>query len=340
MSVAVCVDHIAKDYSRFPALRGVSLDIAAGELLALLGPSGSGKTTLLRLIAGLEQAGSGRILFDGQDLGSVPVQQRRIGFVFQNYALFKHMTVKDNIAFGLRMRPRKQRLPEQEIIRRVQDLLDFVQLPDLGHRFPAQLSGGQRQRVAIARAFAIEPRILLLDEPFGALDAKIRKDLRQWLRSLHRKTGHTTIFVTHDQQEAMELADRVAVLNQGKIEQVGSPATLYDAPSSAFVCQFIGEANMLSFHPAYLTDARLADSGFKAGTDCFVRPQDIQLGDGAAYPLKGIVVDVMRHGAVWRVHVRVQDTGTVVEVDMNVYDVPAVGTAVSLALTRAHIFPA
>ena len=340
MSVAVRVDALVKDYSDYPALRGVSLDIAAGELLALLGPSGSGKTTLLRLIAGLDSAGSGRILFDGHDISFVPVQQRRIGFVFQNYALFKHMTVKDNIAFGLRMRPRSQRPSEHEINRRVQDLLDFVQLPDLGHRFPAQLSGGQRQRVAIARAFAIEPRILLLDEPFGALDAQIRKDLRQWLRDLHRKTGHTTLFVTHDQQEAMELADRVVVLNQGQIEQVGSPATLYDAPASAFVCQFIGETNRVSFHPVYLADVCLAASGFKMGTSCFVRPQDIHLGAAAAYPLKGFVVDVMRHGAVWRVQVRIPKAGQLLDVDMNSYDVPAIGAEVSVSLTRAHIFPA
>ena len=340
MTVAVRVDHIIKDYSDYPALRGVSLDIAAGELLALLGPSGSGKTTLLRLIAGLEEAGSGRILFDGQDISALPVQQRRIGFVFQNYALFKHMTVADNIAFGLRMRPRKHRPSEPEIKRCVQDLLDFVQLPDLAHRFPAQLSGGQRQRVAIARAFAIEPRILLLDEPFGALDAQIRKDLRQWLRSLHRKTGHTTIFVTHDQQEAIELADRVVVLNQGKIEQIGSATALYDAPSSAFVCQFIGETNALSFHPVYVADGSLAASGFKAGTTCFVRPQDIQLGTREAFALKGRVADVVRHGAVWRVHVHVQETGQVVEVDISAYDVPVIGADVSLSVTRAHIFPA
>jgi sulfate transport system ATP-binding protein len=280
------------------------------------------------------------ILFDGQDISGVPAQERRIGFVFQNYALFKHMTVADNIAFGLRMRPRKQRPPEKEIRRRVQELLDFVQLPDLGHRFPAQLSGGQRQRVAIARAFAIEPRILLLDEPFGALDAQIRKDLRQWLRSLHRRTGHTTIFVTHDQQEAMELADRVVVLNQGQIEQVGTPSTLYDAPSSAFVCQFIGETNVLSFHPVYNADTHLEQSGFKVGTNCFIRPQDILLGKRETYPLKGHIADVMRHGAVWRVHVREQATGQVIEVESNAYDVPVVGMDVSLSLKRIHIFPA
>ena len=340
MTVAVRVDHIVKDYSNYPALRGVSLEIAAGELLVLLGPSGSGKTTLLRLIAGLEQAGAGRILFDGQDISHVPVQERRIGFVFQNSALFKHMTVKDNIAFGLRMRPRKLRPSEQEIARRVQDLLDFVQLPDLGHRFPAQLSGGQRQRVAIARAFAIEPRILLLDEPFGALDAQIRKDLRQWLRTLHRKTGHTTIFVTHDQQEAMELADRVVVLNKGRIEQIGTPTSLYDTPASDFVCQFIGETNHLSFHPAYLADAHLKRSGFQAGTQCFVRPQDIQISSPQAHALQGRVADVMRHGALWRVLVQIEATGQVVEVEMNGYDRPVAGSAVSLSVTRAHLFPA
>jgi sulfate/thiosulfate transport system ATP-binding protein len=340
MTVAVRIDQIVKEYSKTPALRGVTLDIAAGELLALLGPSGSGKTTLLRLIAGLEQAASGRILFDGQDISHVPIQERRIGFVFQNYALFKHMTVQENIAFGLRMKPRHLRLPEREIMRRVQELLDFVQLPELGHRFPAQLSGGQRQRVAIARAFAIEPRILLLDEPFGALDAQIRKDLRQWLRALHRQTGHTTIFVTHDQQEAMELADRVVVLNQGHIEQVGPPATLYDDPVSAFVCQFIGETNRLDYRQNYLADAALAKQRFQTGDHCYVRPQDIQLGRSDEFPLKASVVDIVRHGGLWRLQIRPDGEEQLLEVDVGGYDAPTMGSSISFALRRAHIFAA
>jgi sulfate transport system ATP-binding protein len=216
------VVDIAKEFGRTGALRGVNLDIRDGELIALLGPSGSGKTTLLRVIAGLEAPSAGKIYFDGEDATAVPVQRRRIGFVFQNYALFKHMSVADNIAYGLRVLPRGERPKRTAIIKRVQELLDLMELPDIGGRFPRQLSGGQQQRIALARALAVDPRVLLLDEPFGALDAKVRKGLRRWLRELHDRTGHTTVFVTHDQEEALELADRVAVLNAGLLEQVGS----------------------------------------------------------------------------------------------------------------------
>jgi len=216
------VVDIAKEFGRTGALRGVNLDIRDGELIALLGPSGSGKTTLLRVIAGLEAPSAGKINFDGEDATAVPVQRRRIGFVFQNYALFKHMSVADNIAYGLRVLPRGERPKRTAIIKRVQELLDLMELSDIGGRFPRQLSGGQQQRIALARALAVDPRVLLLDEPFGALDAKVRKGLRRWLRELHDRTGHTTVFVTHDQEEALELADRVAVLNAGLLEQVGS----------------------------------------------------------------------------------------------------------------------
>ncbi len=220
-------------------LREVNLTVAAGELIALLGPSGSGKTSLLRIIAGLERADSGQLLFGGADATDLPVQDRRAGFVFQSYALFRHMSVLDNISFGLTVRPRYSRPPKREIERRALELLDMVQLSGLGARYPQQLSGGQRQRVALARALAIEPRVLLLDEPFGALDAKVRKDLRRWLREIHDRTGLTTIFVTHDQDEAMELADRVAILNNGRIEQVGAPDEIRRAPASAFVREFL-----------------------------------------------------------------------------------------------------
>ena len=239
MSVSVTVEHIEKEFGVYPALRGASLQVYGGELMAILGPSGSGKTTLLRVVAGLEQPDTGRVMFDDIDAATLSLRERRIGFVFQHYALFRHMTVLDNVAFGLRARPRRTRPPAQEIRRRSLELLDLVQLADFGTRYPAQLSGGQRQRVALARALAIGPRVLLLDEPFGALDAKVRKELRRWLRAFHDQTGHTTLFVTHDQEEAFELADRVAILNQGRVEQVGAPRTIQTEPASAFVAAFV-----------------------------------------------------------------------------------------------------
>ena len=245
MSIAVTIETIEKRFESFPALRGVSLDIQPGELVALLGPSGSGKTTLLRLIAGLEQADRGRVLFGETDTHDLSLRERRIGFVFQQYALFKTMNVAENIAFGLRSRPRQERPSDAEIRKRVGGLLELVQLPGLEKRYASQLSGGQRQRVALARALAIEPRVLLLDEPFGALDAKVRKDLRAWLRELHGRIGLTTVFVTHDQEEALELADRVAILNDGRIEQVGSADDVYDHPATPFICEFLGEVNKL-----------------------------------------------------------------------------------------------
>ncbi len=220
-------------------LDAIDLDIAPGELLALLGPSGSGKTTLLRLLAGLDTASQGAIRLGGEDAGRLSVQERRVGFVFQSYALFRHMTVFDNIAYGLAVRPRRVRPSRAEIAERVTELLDMMQLPGFEKRYPAQLSGGQRQRIALARALAIEPRVLLLDEPFGALDAKVRKDLRKWLRDIHDRTGLTTVFVTHDQAEAMEVADRVAILNGGRIEQIGAPQEIRERPATKFVRAFL-----------------------------------------------------------------------------------------------------
>jgi sulfate transport system ATP-binding protein len=236
----ISIQDLKKDFDRYPALHGVSLDIHDGELIALLGPSGSGKTTLLRLIAGLEFPTAGSIRFGGEDASGWSVQDRKVGFVFQHYALFKHMRVVDNVGFGLRVRPRATRPGREEIRRRANELLDLVQLSGLAGRFPAQLSGGQRQRVALARALAIEPSVLLLDEPFGALDAKVRRELRHWLRGLHDRTHHTTVFVTHDQEEAMELADRIVVMSQGRIEQVGTPREVSEAPASDFVAEFVG----------------------------------------------------------------------------------------------------
>jgi len=243
MSVTVSVHNLHLSYGRFAALRGVSLKVEGGELVALLGPSGSGKTTLLRAIAGLEQPDSGSVYFGEIDATHLSSRERRIGFVFQHYALFRHMSVMDNIAFGLRARPRRSRPAEADIRRRVLELLDLVQLSGLETRYPGQLSGGQRQRVALARALAIEPRVLLLDEPFGALDAKVRKELRRWLRELHERTHHTTLFVTHDQEEAFELADRVAILNEGLIEQIGSPKQILERPATEFVDEFVDESN-------------------------------------------------------------------------------------------------
>lgn len=233
------IDEISKSFGTTAALHPVSLSLPSGALVALLGPSGSGKTTLLRILGGLEFPTSGRVLFDGQDATGLTVQERRAGFVFQSYALFRHMTVFDNIAYGLNARPRANRPTKAEIARRVTKLLELIQLPDLGARYPSQLSGGQRQRVALARALAIEPRVLLLDEPFGALDAKVRKELRQGLRDIHDATGLTTVFVTHDQEEAMELADLVVVMSMGRIEQIGKPHDIRARPATPFVRGFI-----------------------------------------------------------------------------------------------------
>ncbi|WP_411840493.1 sulfate/molybdate ABC transporter ATP-binding protein [Paracoccus sp. ME4] len=233
------IDEIAKEFGATTALHPVSLSIPSGALVALLGPSGSGKTTLLRILGGLEFPTSGRVLFNGQDATGLSVQERRAGFVFQSYALFRHMTVFENIAYGLRARPRASRPPKAEIERRVLKLLDLIQLPQIASRYPTQLSGGQRQRVALARALAIEPRMLLLDEPFGALDAKVRKELRQGLRDIHDETGLTSVFVTHDQDEAMALADLVVVMSMGRIEQIGKPADIRARPATDFVRDFI-----------------------------------------------------------------------------------------------------
>ena len=242
----VRIQGLAKEFDGVPALVDVSLDISSGELIALLGPSGSGKTTLLRLIAGLEHPTDGKILFDTEEASQKTVQERNIGFVFQHYALFRHMTVLDNVAFGLKVRPADKRPAQEEIRTRALDLLELVQLSGLEKRYPGQLSGGQRQRVALARAMAVNPTILLLDEPFGALDAQVRKELRGWLREIHDRTGYTTVFVTHDQEEALELADRIVVLNKGTVEQSGTPDEIYDNPLSRFVYEFIGQSNCLN----------------------------------------------------------------------------------------------
>ncbi|HMI97879.1 MAG TPA: TOBE-like domain-containing protein [Micropepsaceae bacterium] len=245
---ALVVEELEKRFDTQAAVNGIDLAIPRRTFLALLGPSGSGKTTLLRILGGLEQPDAGAVKFEGQDWLGIPARERRVGFVFQNYALFRHMTVARNIAFGLKVRPRAKRPSRREISRRVEELLALVQLEGLADRYPAQLSGGQRQRVALARALAIEPKLLLLDEPFGALDAKVRKDLRRWLRGLHERLELTTIFVTHDQEEALDLADQVAVMNEGRIEQMGTPQEIYSHPQTAFVAEFLGGSNKLEGH--------------------------------------------------------------------------------------------
>jgi sulfate/thiosulfate transport system ATP-binding protein len=244
--MSIEIRNVNKHFGRFHALRHVNLDIESGELLALLGPSGCGKTTLLRIIAGLETPDTGSILFSGADTTDVHVRDRNVGFVFQHYALFRHMTVFENVAFGLRVKPRGERPSDTQIRQKVTDLLKLVQLDWIADRYPSQLSGGQRQRIALARALAVEPKVLLLDEPFGALDAKVRKELRRWLRRLHDELHVTSIFVTHDQEEALEVADRVVLMNQGHVEQVGTPQEVWEHPASPFVYGFLGDVNL--FH--------------------------------------------------------------------------------------------
>lgn len=242
--MSIKIQNISKTFGSFQALQDISIDIESGELIALLGPSGSGKTTLLRILAGLEGLDQGAILFDGQNITEVGPKERKIGFVFQHYALFRHMTVFENVAYGLKVRPRKTRPSKEEIKKKVHELLSLVKLENLADRYPSQLSGGQRQRVALARALAVEPKVLLLDEPFGALDAKVRKELRRWLRKLHNEFHVTSIFVTHDQEEALDVANRIVVMNNGKIEQIGTPEEVYEHPKSPFVYDFLGNVNL------------------------------------------------------------------------------------------------
>ena len=271
------VNAINKRFGDFVALNDVSLKFPNGELTALLGPSGCGKTTLLRIIAGLEHPDSGQVLLDGEDASARHVRERQVGFVFQHYALFKHMSVFENVAFGLRVKPRRERPSEQEIGHKVHKLLDLVQLDWLADRYPPQLSGGQRQRIALARALAVEPRVLLLDEPFGALDAKVRKELRRWLRRLHDELHVTSIFVTHDQEEALEVADQVVLMNKGNVEQLGSPADVYNHPASPFVYGFLGNVNL--FH------GRVHDGVLASGDTHFTVPDHalVRNGKGTAY---------------------------------------------------------
>lgn len=301
-----------KTFGSFKALNDINLKIQSGELLALLGPSGSGKTTLLRIIAGLEvpDTGRGGVLFDEKEVTFLSARDRGVGFVFQHYALFRHMTVFENIAFGLKVRPRSQRPGKEEIAERVHRLLKLVQLDGLEKRLPSQLSGGQRQRVALARALAVDPKVLLLDEPFGALDAKVRKELRRWLRQLHQEINVTSIFVTHDQEEALELADRVVVMSNGHIEQIGSPEEVYDKPANPFVFNFLGDVNTLpaqvlngTVHVGGLSFPATGNGGNEPEATAFIRPHEfeIHIKKPAESSFAAEVVHVLPVGSVVRV---------------------------------------
>jgi len=303
--MSIEISGVTKRFGSFTALDNIHLDIPTGELVALLGPSGCGKTTLLRIIAGMESADAGHVSFAGEEATHLHARERKVGFVFQHYALFRHMTVFENVAFGLRVKPRAERPSEADIRRRVSELLKLVQLDWLAERYPSQLSGGQRQRIALARALAVEPKVLLLDEPFGALDTKVRKELRRWLRRLHDEMHISSVFVTHDQEEALEVADRVVVMNHGKIEQIGSPDEVYSNPASPFVYQFLGNVNV--FHNRVHGDwaeigreeTRTPESG---NVVAFVRPHDIEIENApVAGGLESLVQEVHTIGPLVRV---------------------------------------
>lgn len=340
------LDGISKRFGTFEALKDIDLEVRDGEFLALLGPSGSGKTTLLRIIAGLAFPEEGTVSFDGEDVTQLKVADRKVGFVFQHYALFRHMSVADNVGFGLSVRPRRHRPRKSEIRARAQELLELVQLGDLGDRYPAQLSGGQRQRVALARALAVEPQLLLLDEPFGALDAKVRKELRRWLRELHEQMGLTSIFVTHDQEEALELADRVVVMDHGVIEQIGTPEEVYMAPSTGFVSGFVGDINSL---PVTVVDgaARFHDRPIAVEAEGAAdgparldfRPHDVVLNGESAGSLPMIVTGAYRRGGDWRVEGTVGGLKRVIEVDLPAEGpAPQPGQRLALRITRGRLF--
>jgi sulfate transport system ATP-binding protein len=310
--MAIDVRHVTKAYGSFRALDDVSFSVGAGELVALLGPSGSGKTTLLRIIAGLDSADAGTVMLEGEDATGTNVRDRAVGFVFQHYALFRHMTVFENVAFGLRVRPRARRPPDAEIEAKVQDLLKLVQLDWLGSRYPSQLSGGQRQRVALARALAVEPRVLLLDEPFGALDAKVRQELRRWLRRLHEEIHLTSVFVTHDQEEALELAGRVVIMNHGHIEQQGSPQEVFERPVTPFVMNFLGSVNI--FHGRVENGKALLGPlaiDYPAHTDPTPQPAA-----GYARPYELDMSRTESTGGLWATAVTITQAGSVARIEL------------------------
>jgi sulfate transport system ATP-binding protein len=321
--MSIEVRNLRKAFGNFVALDNVNLDVPGGELVALLGPSGSGKTTLLRIIAGLEPADQGVIRFGGEDATAQPVRERQVGFVFQHYALFRHMSVFENIAFGLRVRPRAVRPSEGEIRDTVMNLLRLVQLEALGRRRPSELSGGQRQRVALARALAVKPKVLLLDEPFGALDAKVRKELRRWLRRLHEEVHVTSVFVTHDQEEALEVSDRVVIMNEGRVEQSGTPEQVYDRPATPFVYGFLGDVNL--FHGridrgrvkvghSELAAPEWAEARDQAGV-AYVRTYDVELtpSSSGASSIEAVVRHIRAFGPVVRLELDRTDDGGSIE---------------------------
>src|SRR5919112_6316780 len=335
--MSIEVRNLRKAFGDFAALDNVSLDVPGGELVALLGPSGSGKTTLLRIIAGLEPADAGAIHFHGEDATDQPVRERQVGFVFQHYALFRHMSVFENVAFGLRVRPRAVRPSEAEIRETVMGLLHLVQLDVLAKRRPSELSGGQRQRVALARALAIKPKVLLLDEPFGALDAKVRKELRRWLRRLHEEVHVTSVFVTHDQEEALEVADRVVIMNEGQIEQSGSPEEVYDRPATPFVYGFLGDVNLfhgrihqghVDFGAGELAAPEWAHVSDQAGL-AYVRPHEVELAVSPerASSLAAMVRHVRAFGPLVRVELDLVDGGRTIEAHVSRARFEALGLA-------------
>jgi sulfate transport system ATP-binding protein len=345
--MSLIVEGLSKRFSAHAALNTVSFTMPHGGFLALLGPSGSGKTTLLRLLGGLEQPDTGAVTYEGQDWLGVPARERRAGFVFQHYALFRHMRVADNIAFGLRVRSYRERPRRAEIRRRVEELLALVQLDGLGDRYPSQLSGGQRQRVALARALAIEPKLLLLDEPFGALDAKVRKDLRRWLRHLHERLGLTTIFVTHDQEEALDLADEVAVMNAGRIEQIDVPETVYANPKTAFVAEFLGGSNRLRGKVSggrFLIDGVALPLGAtqppEGETVAYVRPHELAFARSGEPAIPATVINVLAAGSTVRIDCQRQG-GEVLEVAVPGDSAPPqVGERVHLKLVYPRLYRA
>lgn len=343
----ITLHSIGKRFGAFDALTDIDLRVRDSEFLALLGPSGSGKTTLLRIIAGLAFPDRGRVFFNNDDITDLKVAERKVGFVFQHYALFRHMTVAQNVGFGLSVRPRALRPPRSQIRARAEELLDLVQLGNLGNRYPSQLSGGQRQRVALARALAVEPQLLLLDEPFGALDAQVRRELRRWLRQLHEQLGLTSIFVTHDQEEALELADRVVVMNTGAIEQIGTPEEVYMAPRTPFVSAFVGDTNSLPVtvrqgHVRYGDCALSVDSGRWADGPARLdfRPHDVRIHPDPGSGVPMLVTGAYRKGGDWRIEGEVPGHSRLIEIDL-ASDAPAPqpGHRLALDITRARLFP-
>lgn len=345
------IDKITKFFNCHEVLTNISLNIISGEIVALLGPSGSGKTTLLRIIAGLEQHNSGYLRFQGKDVSKFNARDRRVGFVFQNYALFRHMTVSDNISFGIRMLPHRERPNAYMINKKVMQLLEMIQLEHLAYRYPAQLSGGQKQRVALARSLAIEPKILLLDEPFGALDMKVRKELRRWLCKLHKEFKFTSIFVTHDQEEAMEIAHRIVIMNHGVIEQIGTPRDIWSVPATRFVLEFLSEVNCLYgticgseifVGPYHWSLSYIPEVQGKV--ELFFRPWELDISktSNSLYPLPAKIINVSLHGYYWQLSIEPlgwhQDLLTVILGVKDIFGYPKSGSYCYLSGRNARLY--